>query len=403
MKRTISLLMVVALLLVFTVSMAPTSAQEEESLLIWGFSDHTEGLLKLAEQFGEEYGVEVIVQELPFDEIGGDVINFGPVGEGPDVFLFFNTIPLVDNGVVAPIDLTGMEDMFHPVALDLMKYQGQTWGVPFAYENVALVRNTDLVPEAPLTWDEVRTVSEEIQASGAADYGFVPMFGDPYHQWPIFSSFGAYVFGETEDGGYDFSDVGLVSEGGLEAAQWLSDFYNDGLANVDMGDEEILELFAQGEIAMFITGPWWSQRVIDFGVPYSIDALPGMEGGQEHGSPFISGYGLFISAFSDNPLLAEAFVLDFMIDAENMKTLLTAEGGAALTRFPAFNDVEITTDPNLAGFMAAGEYAQMMPRTPAWGKLYGAWADAVILIAQGEDPVETMNAAVAQFQAALEE
>ncbi len=385
--------------LVLLVGLAPVAAQD--SITVWGFADHSEALLILGEQFEEEFGVAVEYQELPFDQIPTDVLNFAPVGEGPDVFLTFTVTQLVDNGVIEPIDLSGMEDQFHPSSLQLFNYQGQNWAVPFAYENVAFVRNVDLVPEAPATWDEVREISAQIMESGAARYGYVPLFGDPYHQYAMWTAFGTYPFGQNEDGSYNLDDIGLNSEGGLAAAQWLSDYYADGLADVDMGDEVILGLFEEGEIGMFITGPWWSQRLIDSGINYSIDPLPGV-GAVEHGNAMMSGYGLAINAFSEKKLLAEAFVLDFMMRPDTMRTLLTAEGGSALTRFPAFLSVEIEGDPNLPGFIAAGETAIVPPNIPEFGTLYGAWANATILIAQGEDPTETMNNAVEQIRTEIE-
>jgi maltose-binding protein MalE len=391
----------VTVLFILTLTVVPVGAQEE-SILIWGFADHSQGILRLGEQFEEEFGVAVEYQELPFDQIPNEVINSAPVGEGPDVFLTYTVTQLVDNGVIEPIDLTGMEDQFQSASLQLFNYQEQNWALPFAYENVAFIRNVDLVPEAPATWDEVREISTQIIESGAARYGYVPFFGDPYHQYPMWSAFGTYMFGQNEDGSVNLDDIGLNSEGGLRAAQWLSDYYADGLADADMGDEVILGLFEEGQIAMFVTGPWWSQRLIDSGINYSIDRLPGVEGVTEHGSAMMSGYGLAINAFSEKKLLAEAFVLDFMMRPENMRTLLTAEGGAALTRFPALNGVEIEGDPNVPGFMGAAETAIISPNVPVFGTLYTAWANATVLIAQGEDPVETMNNAVEQVRAEIE-
>jgi maltose-binding protein MalE len=170
-----------------------------------------------------------------------------------------------------------------------------------------------------------------------------------------------------------------------------------------MGDEVILGLFEEGQIAMFVTGPWWSQRLIDSGINYSIDRLPGVEGVTEHGSAMMSGFGLAINAFSEKKLLAEAFVLDFMMRPDTMGTLLTGgESGSALTRFPALNGVEIEGDPNVLGFMGAAETAIISPNVPVFGTLYTAWANATVLIAQGEDPVETMNNAVEQVRAEIE-
>ena len=78
--------------------------------------------------------------------------------------------------------------------------------MPYGIENVALIRNVDLVPEAPATWQEVTEISRELRESGDAEYGFLIQTGDAYHHYPIISAFGGYIFGTSEDGGYDVSE-----------------------------------------------------------------------------------------------------------------------------------------------------------------------------------------------------
>ena len=80
-----------------------------------------------------------------------------PAGEGPDIVIGAHDWlgELVANGVVEPLDLSGVADGFNPVAVEAFTYDGQTYGLPYAVENIALVRNTDLVPEAPATFEEM--------------------------------------------------------------------------------------------------------------------------------------------------------------------------------------------------------------------------------------------------------
>ncbi|MEQ8675308.1 MAG: extracellular solute-binding protein [Aggregatilineales bacterium] len=389
-------------MLTLIVGIAPSMAQEE-SLLVWAPPENSAAVTELGALFEEEYGITIEVQEVPFDQIADDLVNFGPVGEGPDIIITENSRlgQLVANGALLPLDLSDISDLFNPSALNIFTYQGETWALPFAWENVALIRNTDLVPEAPATWQEVRAISEELQSSGTAQYGFVPLFGDPYHQFPIITAFGGYIFGVTEDGSYDVNDIGLGSEGGLAGAEFISGLYQDGLADPDMDNDVVLELFAQGELAMFITGPWFSQRVIDAGVPYSVDPIPGADGALENGRPFSGGFGFAISAFSDKALLAEIFIYDFLSTQEAQEVMITAEEGTVLTRFPAFNGVDISEDPNIQGFIDAGASAMPMPQIPEMGSVWAAWGNATRLIGQGEDPTESYSNAVVQIEQAI--
>lgn len=395
----ISLSIVIVMLLI---SITPVIAQTE-TLVIWAPSDLTPDLEALGEKFEADFGIALDVQEVAFGDIAGDLLNFGPVGEGPDVLVTENSRlgQLVDNGALLPIDLTGMEELFEPSALNIFTYQNQLWAVPYAWENVAFVYNTDLVPEAPATWQEVREISEQLMESGQSQYGFMMYSGDPYHSFPIISAFDGYIFAVNEDGTYDVGDIGLNSEGGLAAAQWISDMYNDGLMVLGVDGDVMMELWTSGDVAMFITGPWNSQRLIDSDVSYQLGAIPGAEGAREHGRPFSGGFAFAISAFSDKPLLAESFILDFMASKEAMEAIVLADEGTALTRFPAFVEVDYSNDANIAGFIAAGSEAIPMPQIPEMGAVWTAWGNALTLIGQGDDPVATFNTATDQIAEAI--
>lgn len=399
MKRTRLVLLICLLLGLFALVSISSVTAQDNPLIIWADGERAPLLVELGAQFTEEFGVPVEVFESGFAQIRDDLLNFGPAGEGPDILVgpHDHIGQHIANGAIVPIDISGMEDMFLPAALNLFTYQDQLWGLPYAMENIALVRNVDLVPEAPATWQEVREISESLQESGEAQYGFLVQTGDTYHNFPILSAFGGYIFGLNDDGTFNVADVGLSSEGGLAAAEWLGGMYADGLMVPDVNDDVVFQLFQDGDLAMFVTGPWFSQRIIDTGVNYSIDPLPGAEGGLEQGAPFSGGQGFMISAFSDNQLLAETFLLDFAATDEFMQELYD-QGG----RIPAWTAVDASTDANIGAFIAAGENSIPMPAIPEMSAVWAAAGGALTLISQGADPVESMNTAVVQIEDAIE-
>ncbi|MCU0512000.1 MAG: extracellular solute-binding protein [Anaerolineae bacterium] len=372
-------------------------AQDDQSLLIWADAERAVLLTDLAPQVEADLGITLEIQEIGLGDARDQLLVAGPVGEGPDlVIVAHDTLGLlVSNSAIVPLDFAGMEDMLFPSALNLFTYQNQVWGLPYATENVALIRNVDLVPEAPTTWQQVRTISEELQAAGN-QYGFIVHTGNTYHNFPITSAFGGYIFGRSEDGGFNVADIGLASEGGLAAAEWLSGMYRDGLMPTNVNDDVVFELFTSGDAAMFITGPWYSQRIIDTGINYAIDPIPGAEGGLEVGAPFSGGQGFVISAFSEKQLLAETFLYDFLATTEFMQAIFD-QGG----RPPAFVDVDTSANPNIAGFSAAGATAIPMPAIPEMGAVWAASDSALTLISQGEDATGSMEIAVAQIAEAI--
>lgn len=402
MKRRVMLFsLLVALSLVM--AMAPVRAQDASPLVIWADGERAPILTEIGAAFTEEFGVPVEVQEMGLGDARDQLLVAGPVGEGPDILIIpHDSIGLlVANGAIVPLDLTGMEEDFLPAALNLFTYADQLWGLPYALENIALVRNTDLVPDAPATWEEVRTISEDLQASGDAQYGFLLQTGDAYHNFPVISAFGGYIFGRNDDGTFNVGDIGLNSEGGLAAAEWLSGMYNDGLMVPNVDNDVIFSLFESGDLAMFMTGPWFSQRIADSGQPYAIGVIPGADGGMEHGAPFAGGQGFVISAFSDNQLLAETFLLDYLATADVMAELTSAGESGIYARFPAFVGIDTSSDPNIDGFLAAGENSIPMPAIPEMGSVWAAAGNALTLISTGDDPDVSMNDAVAQINDAI--
>ena len=69
-------------------------------------------------------------------------------------------------------------------------YDGQTYGVPYSVESVALVRNNKLTTATPKTFDEMISAGK----SAGVKYPFIVQMGDkgdPYHFYAFQTSFGA--------------------------------------------------------------------------------------------------------------------------------------------------------------------------------------------------------------------
>ena len=176
----------------------------DADLVIWADNTRTPVLAPIAKAFGDAEGLNVKVLEVPFDEIRANLTIQGPAGEGPDIIIGAHDWlgELVSNGVVEPIDLGPAASQYSDVAIQAFTYDGQTYGLPYAIENIALIRNTDLVPTAPATFEELEATALKLKSDGTVD---VPLAvqqdpADPYHNFPMFSAEGGYVFGTNADG-----------------------------------------------------------------------------------------------------------------------------------------------------------------------------------------------------------
>ena len=70
--------------------------------------------------------------------------------------------------MVAPLELGDVADGFAEASLQAMTYDGNVYGVPYSIENVALVRNADMVAEAVETYDEV--IARNLQVMDTAAF-----------------------------------------------------------------------------------------------------------------------------------------------------------------------------------------------------------------------------------------
>jgi maltose-binding protein MalE len=116
---------------------------------------------------------------------------------------------LIESGLVAhrPGDKQGE---FVESNLDAFTYtDGVLYGLPYASENLGFFYNTELVPEPPTTWDEVLEVSRALKAEGKVEYAIAVSTGPLYNALPIQTAFDGYIFGVSDTGAWNPSDVGL--------------------------------------------------------------------------------------------------------------------------------------------------------------------------------------------------
>ena len=124
---------------------------------MWVDAERSPALKDIAAKFKADTGIEVKLVIKDFAAVRDDFITQVPTGKGPDLIVGPHDWlgKFVQNGVVAPVELGDKAADFPESAIKAMTYDGQTYGVPYSIENIALLRNTDLAPEPPATLDEV--------------------------------------------------------------------------------------------------------------------------------------------------------------------------------------------------------------------------------------------------------
>ena len=380
---------------------APESAG---SITVWVDADRAGVLEDAAADFTADTGVEVELVQKEFGEIRDQFVQQVPTGEGPDIAVGAHDWlgVLVTNGVVAPVELGDKASDFEQVAIDAWSYEGQTYGVPYAIENIGLLRNTDLVAEAPTSYDDMIAKGKAAGTEYAFLVGLDPEASDPYHLYPFQTSFGAPVFGTDADGAYDPADLQIGNAGGQEFATWLASqgATGAGVFNTNITGDLARENFVAGKSPFFLTGPWNVPAAEEAGLNIAVDPIPSA-GGQD-AQPFAGVQGFFLSSESENRLAANEFLINY-IGSEEVQTALYEVGGRAPALTAAF-EAAVSSDPITAGFGEVGANAVPMPSIPEMGSVWQFWGvtQAAIINGQGGDPVALWDKMVADIQAAIE-
>jgi maltose-binding protein MalE len=368
--------------------------EPEATLTIWADDTRTPILQGLADEFLAEYNVALDVQDLGrVQDIRAQVIIANPAGEGPDIFIGVHDWlgALVDSGLVAPIDLGEKQGEFVESTLESFTYtDGNLYGMPYAFENLGFFYNTDLVPEPPTTWEEVLEIGRTLKDEGKVQYAFAVSTGPGYNALPIQTAYGGYVFGVDESGAWNPNDVGLDSPGMIEAVTYMTDAAAEGLMPNTFDYETAHSLFETGQIPFLMAGPWALDRIRASGVPYAVAPFF-----PDEGAPFLGVQGFLINAFSENTLLAQAFLTEYIATQETMQ-LLQDTG----LRPSAFKPVlETLEDPDLFAMGEAGTNAMPMPNIPEMGSVWSAWDNGITLAVTGEQtPEEAMTDAATQVR-----
>jgi maltose-binding protein MalE len=357
---------------------AEAEEEEEEeaepvaTIRIWADDTRSSIIADLADDFMSAYGVELVVEEVA--SIRDNFVVAAPAGEGPDIFIGAHDWlgQVVASGLVLPLDLGDKSDAFTQVSLDGCTFQGELYCMPYAVENLGFFYNTDLVETPPATWEELVTQGQALIDAGEVTYGFV-LSGTTYDGFPLMTAKGGYIFGVDDAGNYDPTDVGVDGEGMIAAGQWIADQVASGFMSDNTDWDTAHVLFETEEVPFLMAGPWALDRIRTAGVPYAITNFP--DGGQ----PFLGVQGFFVNAFSENALLAQAFLTEFIATDEVMIQLRDAGNRAS-----AFVSVaDATEDPDLAALGVAGANAIPMPAIPEMGTVWGAWGDAFTQIITG--------------------
>ena len=370
-----------------------SAAPAAGSLTIWVDETRIDDFKALGEDFVSASGVALDVVQKPTADIKTDFVAQAPTGEGPDLIVGAHdwTGELVSNGLISPIEL-GDKGKLADNTIAAFQYDGALYGVPYAVENIALVRNNKILQDTPDTFD---ALIEQAKGAGAEFPAIIQVGdqGDAYHMYPIQTSFGAPVFKSNADGSYT-NELGMEGAEGEAFATYLKKLADEKVVSVSMGGDQAKQAFLDGKSPYMITGPWNTAAFTEAGMDISVLAVP--SAGGQPSAPFLGVQGVYLSSKSENGVLANQF-LGYMATTEAQQKLFDLGG-----RVPADTSVaEGITDELLAGFAEAGKNGQPMPSIPEMAAVWSHWGNTQVSIINGQaaDPVAAWKTMVENIKA----
>lgn len=213
-------------------------------------------------------GVTVRDQSVPFDQLNAQVqARVGAGDASVDVYgVDEPRVPALATRKLL-VDLSADKDKVAaaatPQAVAATSYGGHLYALPEWTSTQLLFYNKDMLakagveppssdPDKRMTWGDLLASARKAQGAGARwGFGFEQV--DRYYQLqPLFESSGAGP-GLTGD---KLITPDVDGPKWVETMKWYGDLYASGLAPRGITPEQMPDLFANGQLAFFVGGPW---------------------------------------------------------------------------------------------------------------------------------------------------
>lgn len=343
-------------------------------------------------------GVKVEIVSVGWDELNSKIVSLYQAGDAPDIMLTGSRTlkQLASLGVAEDLS-SYITDDFKSKRVESVLATGQVdgkqYGIPMAFSSRALYYRSDLIEMAPTNWDELFETAKKVHAENSDVYGFaiptdITSGTDELLNF-IYQNDGALVD--------DKGDITFSTDANVGTLEYLKKFNDEKLVPdvVSTARADQAKLFANGNLAMFVSGPW-EQETLDAAAdkaPYKVAVLPA---GVKQAETLVTD-SYVISSISKNKELAWKFV-EFMGQPEYQRPVSEAFGWFPILK-EEFNDERFESE-FMQAFAASIEYGVSEPQVEDWDSFNKAFLTAVQKAVTGEmgakEALDEAQAEVAQ-------
>jgi maltose/maltodextrin transport system substrate-binding protein len=369
--------------LALVLQLTPLQASRNGELLVWINSDKGyNGLRQVAARFEAELGIRVTV-ETP-EGLTDKFQQAAQVGQGPDIVFWAHDRlgEWADAGLLQPVEMRpGYREQFFPKGWEAVQHNGQTWGYPVAFEVVGLIYNRALITEPPTQLDQMEAIHRQLRAADSQRSAILWDYINPYFSWGVLASGGAYIFGRSESGRYDVSDVGVASPGAVAALEEVVALIDRGVMPRGASYSVMEQQMNRGQLAMMISGPWAWSNLRRSGIDFGVAPVPGVNGNP--GRPFVGTLAAFFNRSTPNADLAREFLEHYVLTQEGLRAI-DRDVPIGVPAHRTFYEELASANETVAASMVNVENGQLMPSIPQMGRFWSATRSALQIATNGQ-------------------
>lgn len=360
---------------------APAAVAAERDLVVWVPKGYKPAAVAALPSSIEGHRVRVRVRDM--SNLSERLLS-GNARTAPDLVFIdaSSTGELAAGALLSPIDVPrSTRRTLGAAAVDGFRYGFNNYGVPMQTQNVALVTNADLVPEAPRTFTQLRRAALRLQRAGTVTMplalGQDPTDAAAQALYPLFSGLGGFIFGTNAGGSPDPTKIGIDNAAFQKNSERIDTWNSLGLVNSSITQAQARDAFIAGQSPFWIAEPSDIPALTQVGFRYRISGVPRIVKGVTP-APLLRTYGFAVTTFArQHGVLDEvtSLVQEVLPGARAQRAFYDA---SPLVGLPA-NSNAAANVPNrqLVAFGAAGSEAIAYPNIAQWGPasvaFVGAW------------------------------
>lgn len=340
-----------------------------------------------------QQAVSVETIAVPYGSMADKLQAAIPRGHGPDAFIFAHDLigQWKRQGLLKRLEdraeVREILPQLWPQTVAPLRDGDALWGVPLSVKSLALFYRRDLISEPPRTTDELLALCRRFAADSTRPrrYGLVYEAGSFFYHAAWLHGLGGTILQPGKGGNLR---PRLDTKEELAALRFVADMAARGDIPEEMTAVLVTQFFNEGRAAVVINGPWFIGE-INPGVPYGVAPMPRMSSTGRLAAPFTSVEAGFISATSQHPDAAAAF-LRFAAGTDGALLRLRV-GRQAVTEKTAWQNEAAQRDPVLQAFLAQLDDMVPSPSHPDMRSFWEPGQQALRQTLRGAAPDEALR------------